>query len=119
MIVAGIDYSMTSPALCLHDTETEFNFENCDFHFLTQIKKYDDVPLENVHGHYFEYDGDMNRYDLISSFFIDRILDSGVVKVFIEDYSLVSKGTPSNHKRYFRMPVFSAILNTLPFEPNE
>jgi len=96
MIIAGIDYSMTSPAICIYDTDTEFKFENCDFYFMTQLKKYDDVPLENVHGHYFEYDDSMNRYDLISSHFIDRILDSGVVHVFIEDYSMGSKGKVFN-----------------------
>ena len=33
MLVAGIDYSMTSPALCLYDSERgDFNFENCTFH---------------------------------------------------------------------------------------
>lgn len=116
MIVAGIDYSMTSPALCLYDTETEFNFENCDFHFLTQLKKYDDVPLENVHGHYFEYDGDMNRYDLISSFFIDRILDSGVVKVFIEDYSLGSKGKVFNIAENTGILKYRLWLLGVPFE---
>lgn len=92
MIIAGIDYSMTSPAICLYDTDTEFKFENCDFYFLTQTKKYDDSPLDNLVGKYFEYDDSMSRYDLISSHFIDIILDNGVSHVFIEDYSLGSKG---------------------------
>jgi len=92
MIIAGIDYSMTSPAICIYDTETKFKFENCEFFFMTQIKKYDDSPLKNVHGKYFEFDNNMNRYDLISSYFIDRILDSCAVHVFIEDYSMGSKG---------------------------
>lgn len=92
MIIAGIDYSMTSPAICIYDTDKEFKFENCDFFFMTQLKKYDDSPLDNVHGQYFEYNDSMHRYDLISSYFIDKILDSGVVNVFIEDYSLGSKG---------------------------
>lgn len=92
MIVAGIDYSMTSPAICFHDTDSEkFNYDSCVFHYLTQNKKYE-VQFGNVYGHFFDYTSDFQRYDLISSFFIDRILERGVEHVFIEDYSMGSKG---------------------------
>jgi hypothetical protein len=92
MFVAGIDYSMTSPAICFYDTDSEqFNYDTCVFHYLTQSKKYE-VEFGNVYGHYFEYDSEMKRYDTISSFFIDKILDRNVEHVFIEDYSMGSKG---------------------------
>ncbi len=36
MIVAGVDYSLTCPAMCVFDTEDgEFNFEKCQFYYLT------------------------------------------------------------------------------------
>jgi Holliday junction resolvasome RuvABC endonuclease subunit len=97
MIYAGIDYSMTSPAICLYNDEVgEFTFDNCVFHYMTQLKKYD-VSFKNVNGHYFEYRNEMERYDIISSFFIDRILETeGEKKVFIEDYSMGSKGRVFN-----------------------
>lgn len=93
MLVAGIDYSMTSPALCLYDSERgDFNFDNCTFHYLTQTKKYE-VDIKNIHGRLFEYKDDVTRYDVISSFFIDRLLESlDKVHVFIEGYSMGSKG---------------------------
>jgi len=92
LIVAGIDYSMTSPALCVYNTESgEFSFDNCTFYFLTQSKKYE-IDSENIHGMLFEYDNEMQRYDTISSYFLDRIMENEVDKVYMEDYSLGSKG---------------------------
>jgi Holliday junction resolvasome RuvABC endonuclease subunit len=92
LIVAGIDYSMTSPALCVYNTETgEFSFDNCTFYFLTQSKKYE-IDSENIHGMFFEYDNEMQRYDTISSYFLDRIMENEVDKVYMEDYSMGSKG---------------------------
>jgi Holliday junction resolvasome RuvABC endonuclease subunit len=97
MTYFGIDYSMTSPAVCIFDDSAgEFKFENCSVHYLTQSKKYD-VSFKNVYGHYFEFDNDMHRYEIISSFFLDRVLENepGVV-VYIEDYSLGSRGRVFN-----------------------
>lgn len=37
MVIAGIDYSMTSPAICVH-RGTEWKFENCKFYFRTDKK---------------------------------------------------------------------------------
>jgi len=92
LIVAGIDYSMTSPALCVYNTESgEFSFDNCTFYFLTQSKKYE-IDSENIHGMLFEYDNEMQRYDTISSYFLDRIMENEVDKVYMEDYSMGSKG---------------------------
>jgi Holliday junction resolvasome RuvABC endonuclease subunit len=83
---------MTSPALCVYNTESgEFSFDNCTFYFLTQSKKYE-IDSENIHGMLFEYDNEMQRYDTISSYFLDRIMENEVDKVYMEDYSLGSKG---------------------------
>ena len=93
MTIAGIDYSMTSPAICLYDdTAGEFKFENCTIYYLTQNKKYE-VEFKNVHGEYFEYATEMERYDIISSFFLDRMLEMAPIDMaYIEDYSMGSKG---------------------------
>jgi len=92
LIVGGIDYSMTSPALCVYNTDSgEFKFDNCTFYFLTQSKKYE-IDTENIHGMLFEYDDEMQRYDIISSYFLDRIMENEVDKVYMEDYSMGSKG---------------------------
>jgi Holliday junction resolvasome RuvABC endonuclease subunit len=92
MIIAGIDYSMTTPACCIYDdSKGPFSFDKCEVFYLTQTKKYE-TRFNNVVGDYFEYKDSMDRYDIISSYFIDRVLERGITKVFIEDYSLGSKG---------------------------
>ncbi len=92
MKVAGLDYSMTSPAICFYnDADGEMNFSNCRSYYLTQVKKYD-IIVKNMVGKYFEYTDDMMRFDSISSFFIERILERGIEKVFVEGYSMGSKG---------------------------
>lgn len=37
--IAGIDYSMTGPAMCVHEGE-EWSVDNCNFLFLAKRKKY-------------------------------------------------------------------------------
>ena len=116
MIYAGIDYSMTSPAMCLYNESVgNFTSENCTLHYMTQLKKYD-VSFKSVNGHYSEYANEMQRYDIISSFFIDRILDSGVVKVFIEEYSLGSKGKVFNIAENTGILKYRLWLLGVPFE---
>lgn len=96
MIVAGLDYSMTSPAICLYDDANgDMTFNNCTSYYLTQMKKYD-IIHNNIVGKYFEYTNDMTRYDTISSFFLDRLMENGVTKVFIEGYSMGSRGRVFN-----------------------
>lgn len=90
-MIAGIDYSMTSPAICIYDPSKEFKFDNCEVYFMTQLKKYE-IDHKNIHGRLLEYTDAMDRYDKISSFFIDRVLDNNVQYVYIEDYSMGSKG---------------------------
>jgi Holliday junction resolvasome RuvABC endonuclease subunit len=92
MIVAGIDYSMTTPAMCIYDdSKGAMSFDKCEIFYLTQTKKYE-TRFKNVVGQYFEYKDSMDRYDIISSYFIDRILEREITQVYIEDYSLGSKG---------------------------
>lgn len=91
MRLAGIDYSMTSPAICIYDSDNEFKFDNCEVYFMTQTKKFE-IDHKNIHGRMLEYTDAMDRYDKISSFFIDRVLDNDVECVYIEDYSMGSKG---------------------------
>jgi len=101
MIYVGIDYSMTSPAACFFDDRIEeFKFDDCTLYYLTASKKYE-MNFKNVSGTYFEFQDNIQRYDLISSFFLDCIYSKVVnedneVKVFIEDYSMGSKGRVFN-----------------------
>jgi Holliday junction resolvasome RuvABC endonuclease subunit len=107
MIVAGIDYSMTSPAMCVFDTGDNndgtdyfksFTFSDCNFYFLTSLKKYD-VKIKNITGKYFQHENmsSAERYDAISNFFIDKLIENNrKCEVFIEGYSMGSKGKVFN-----------------------
>ncbi len=88
-MIAGLDYSMTSPAICLSDFD--FNYEDCIFSYLTTSKKYD-VQFNNIKGKFLDYSYNIQRYDLIAVYFLDMMLDYGVQKCYIEGYSMGSKG---------------------------
>lgn len=92
MKIAGLDYSMTSPAICLYDDSVgSMEFSSCKFHYLTMMKKYDTI-FRNVSGKYFDYTDDMVRFETISSFFMNLILETETTKVYIEGYSMGSRG---------------------------
>ena len=68
MIIAGIDYSMTSPSICIFVGEERdaFCFSKCTFHFLTDTDKYATYFLKT----YMEQDlisGRMTHNDLNQS----------------------------------------------------
>lgn len=87
--VVGIDYSMSSPSICVHVGE-KWSLDNCKFFFLTQKKKctmktkmfYGDTQVD--------YKTQEERFAKLSAWAIDKIsLDA---EVFIEGYAYASKG---------------------------
>ncbi|QOI69153.1 putative RuvC [Pelagibacter phage Mosig EXVC030M] len=87
--IVGIDYSLTSPAICI-------NIDNADvlmFYYLTNKKKYIGKMSEDIIGYeHKEYDTPIRRFTYISDFIFDHI--SGLINpiIFIEGYSFGSKG---------------------------
>lgn len=88
-MIAGLDYSMTSPAICL--SNYDMRYEKCFFSYLTTSKKYN-IQFDNVRGKLLEYSHSIHRYDLIAVHFLDMMLDYGVQTCYIEGYSMGSKG---------------------------
>lgn len=90
----GIDYSLTSPAMCLM---TEPRIEKCMFYFLTPHRKFTG-NIENAIGvEHTEYYSEQERYDNIAEFFISKIPTyPKLPSIFIEDYSFGSKGKVFN-----------------------
>jgi len=65
MIVAGIDYSMTSPSVCVFNGSF-FTHGCCKFYYLTDKKKLD-ITLLNIEGKMFaEYANPQQRFNYIS-----------------------------------------------------
>lgn len=89
-IYAGIDYSMTCPAICIWDSNKELKFENCQFFFLKKEAKFN-KDFKNVHGFLLEaYSNDMERFDNASEWAITILNKYNVKKVAIEGYSMGS-----------------------------
>jgi Holliday junction resolvasome RuvABC endonuclease subunit len=91
-IIAGIDYSMVSPAVCIHDGE-EWSINNCTFYYLTQKNKLL-IHTEQVRGSlYEEFQSQQQRFDNLSNWALG-ILNSHKARVVgLEGYSYGSTGS--------------------------
>jgi Holliday junction resolvasome RuvABC endonuclease subunit len=95
MITVGIDYSLTSPCVCIARDKT---FSNSFFYFLNDRKtvqgKYHNI-LGEPHE---EYLTDQERYENIASWVLTILADFNKedIVVMIEDYSFGSKGRVFN-----------------------
>ena len=93
MRVVGIDYSLTSPCVCVFEGET-FSYTQCKFYFLTDNKKYD-VDVDNIHGDlHKDYNTEQQRHYNITQWALSLVEDGD--KVYIEGYSMGSKGLVFN-----------------------
>lgn len=92
MIYAGIDYSLTSPAITVYDDSKPFTWDNCYSYFLSDIKKTHGVH-ENVVGTPLPlYNSSQERYSVLARWVMDILHSHCVDHVFIEDYSYGSTG---------------------------
>jgi hypothetical protein len=111
VIISGIDYSMRSPSICIFvgiNNET-FSFERCKFYFLTDVKKYANLFLNNIFGESFStWDEDSERYKSISDWAMEKIIGSD--QIAIEGYSYNSTG------RVFHIAENTGILKYKIFE---
>ena len=89
LIVVGIDYSMTSPAITVH-TGDIWAYENCKFFFLTAKKKYIIANGQYTSCLHEEFVHNEHRFDNISSWAIKQIVHTA--NVFIEDYAYAATG---------------------------
>ena len=90
--IIGIDYSLTSPAICI---TTDFVFKNSKFYYLTNKKKYIGKMSNNIIGYeHKEYDTPIRRFSQISDWVYELMEDTIHTEqlVFIEGYSFGSKG---------------------------
>jgi len=92
MIIAGIDYSLRGPAVCIHDSEVgDFSFRNCSFYFLTNTQKYATMFSTNIFGERFnQWNCETERYETIADWACDRV--TGCTQVALEGYAFGAKG---------------------------
>ena len=98
MVIAGIDYSLTSPAICIIDDAdgmADFQFKNCTVYFLTAVQKHQRMYNGNIIGEsVFTTDTDCQRYSSISDWALE--VCSGVDEVALEGYAMGAKGRVFN-----------------------
>ena len=107
----GIDYSLSSPGICVNTSEEEFRYEDCKFYYLTNTKKYEGTfkekmafgtsAVEYIGTPHRPYNSEPERYNNIANWAIDIIKLYGDAKtginrikptIQIEDYSFGSTG---------------------------
>lgn len=115
MIVAGIDYSLTSPSLCVHDGDT-WDSKNCKFFYVSPKKKHIVYSGQFFGTEYEKFDSDAHRYDNLSRWSLDIITENKVSKCFIEGYAFGAVG------RVFQIAENTGLLkykmwkNNIPFD---
>lgn len=91
MIVAGVDYSLTSPAICVH-SGTEWSFSNCEFYYMVKSNKFMEAEKQFHPTVYPSFGDDIHRFDNLSSWSLNIISKHGVDRVFIEGYAFGAVG---------------------------
>lgn len=91
MVVAGVDYSLTSPAICVHSGE-EWSYSNCKFYYMVQNEK-KITEAENYHcSVYPEWSEDCERFNNLAEWSLHRISSAGCSRVAIEGYAFGAVG---------------------------
>ena len=87
--IIGIDYSLTSPAICVNINGDDILM----FYYLTNKKKYIGQMSEDIIGYeHKEWTDPIQRFKYISDFALDIISPLISPQIFIEGYSFGSKG---------------------------
>ena len=91
--IAGIDYSLTSPAICVWKSSDDrlFDFDRCVVYYLENKSRPTAHGILNLHGDpYPEWKTEEERHDLISNWALTCIQGC---EVFIEGYAFATSGT--------------------------
>jgi len=105
-VLAGIDYSMSCPAICVYNTESgNFCYNNTKAYFRSNLTRFEAFKEGNLEGcNHGPWKHEMDRYDDISSWALDILSKNKVDQVYLEGYSFGSTG------RVFNIAENTAIL---------
>ena len=108
MIIAGIDYSLTCPAICIYDSDDgDFSYSNTKIYFRSNLQRFECFAEENLIGvNHGPWSTEEDRYDDIANWAMN-IMRPKVEKVYLEGYSYGSTG------RVFHIAENTAILKYL------
>jgi len=96
--IAGIDYSLTSPAICVYKEENggHFDFDRCVFHYLSNTEKQRQSAagsgLDNLRAEpYPEWQSEEERHEKLATWAYNIV--QGCEEVFLEGYAFATSGT--------------------------
>ena len=107
MIIVGIDYSMSSPAVALGNGD-DLTFENMQFLFAGKVKKHEGFMAPNIQGILTkEWGNNIPRFEALAGYVTDfinfhtthgpmRTMNPADIKVAIEGYAMGAKGQVFN-----------------------
>lgn len=93
MAIAGIDYSLRGPCICIFNGHAldNWSINRCSFYFLTTIKKHACVYNQNIFGEMFDdWDHDCERYESIADWAVDKVI--GCEQIALEGYAYSATG---------------------------
>ena len=96
MAIAGIDYSMTTPAICVFD-DWNGNFHSSHCYFRSNLARFECFVDKNIVGeNHNQFTCDQDRYDDIAEWAMKILTNHNVTSVFLEGYSFGSMGKVFN-----------------------
>ena len=114
MIISGIDYSYTSPAITVYDNSKELTFDNVKCYNLNTVKKtvgeYNNITINQLPK---KFEHDFEKFSFVFNWAKNIITDNNVDVVFIEGYSL-----GSNSGLVFQIAENTSILKKFLFDVN-
>ena len=111
MVICGIDYSLTSPAICVHEGD-EWRYENCTFYYL---KKKPGWSKQYRGKSYPDWKSDQQRYQKLTEWVLKIVQDHGVTHAFIEDYAFAAKGLVFNIAENTGLMKYGLYASNIPF----
>ena len=89
--IAGIDYSLNGPCVCVFCGDDKFSYKQCSFYYLTNTKSVSGVFSYRFHGEMFnDFNHECQRYNSISDWAVDKVL--GCDYVGLEGYAYGASG---------------------------
>jgi len=92
-MIAGIDYSLSSPCICIANERKPFSFESCKFLCMVKSKRLpSQIKNIKIIQNYDSFYPQMHRYQYLASNTACFCVRNGVQTVLIEDYAFAAHG---------------------------
>lgn len=91
MIVCGVDYSLTSPAITVHKGD-EWSIDNCKFYYFVGKESLVVTDKDFTGFVYPKFECDPHRYNNLADWSMSIIRENKVEKMFIEGYAFGAVG---------------------------